>query len=227
MGKEVVVTEMLSKEMIEAGANFLRHLDASNDIIIDDAFWRRESDEDDWHLVLVSPGVAFTGTRQGYSRMFDVLDNIPDPLAVVKPQNVTLLDSWDPEVKALRSALSPFDIPEGYRITKVWLGNHYFEDLYIYRIIRTVMLTCPIDLKSPIGASEDGQPALIHLHNFNGVPAARVVAHGTLRVVGEKRFVEIELPEKYGITNPAQIICKLGVWAVAGPIGILISRVLP
>jgi len=61
------------------------------------AFWHPSEDEDDWHLVVVSPDVAEKGATQVYRNAFELLNN-PD---AEPPQSV---DSWWGRVKIISPA---------------------------------------------------------------------------------------------------------------------------
>jgi hypothetical protein len=54
---------------IEDGAQAVSALEASG-LKVTAAFWSNSEDEDDWHLVVVSPDVAEKGSTQVYKQAF-------------------------------------------------------------------------------------------------------------------------------------------------------------
>jgi hypothetical protein len=60
---------------IEDGARAVSALEASG-LKVTAAFWSNSEDEDDWHLVAVSPDVAEKGSTQVYRQAFDPLHSL-------------------------------------------------------------------------------------------------------------------------------------------------------
>jgi|HubBroStandDraft_1064217.scaffolds.fasta_scaffold160370_2 hypothetical protein len=60
---------------IEDGAQAVSALEASG-LKVTAAFWSNSEDEDDWHLVVVSPDVAEKGSTQVYKQAFAPLHNL-------------------------------------------------------------------------------------------------------------------------------------------------------
>jgi hypothetical protein len=112
---------------IEGGEKVVSALEASG-LKITAAFWWNKEDEDDWHLVVVSPEVAEKGATQVYRQAFELLNNgdvdPPEPF-----------DSWWGRVKII----SPVSLI--YRRLKERAGTGdrpvragWAVDSYIYKL---------------------------------------------------------------------------------------------
>lgn len=67
-----LVKQDLTPEMIQAGAEFLRSLDAAK-VPVTSAFWVFRGEEPDWRLFVASPDVVQKGLREFYLTLVDHL----------------------------------------------------------------------------------------------------------------------------------------------------------
>jgi len=112
---------------IEDGARAVSALEASG-LKVTAAFWSNSEDEDDWHLVVVSPDVAGKGSTQVYKEAFAPLYSLDtEPL---RPSNF-----WWDRIKII----SPASLI--YRMLKQRAGTGdrpvrpgWALDSYIYKI---------------------------------------------------------------------------------------------
>ena len=81
---------------IEGGERVVSALEASG-LKVSAAFWHPSEDEDDWHLLVVSPDVVEKGPTDVYRKAFDLLKN----LDVAPPEP---FDSWWGRVKIISPA---------------------------------------------------------------------------------------------------------------------------
>jgi hypothetical protein len=65
-----LVKQDLTPEMIQAGAEFIRVLDAAQ-VPVTSAFWLYHGEEPDWRLVIASPEVVQLGIREFYGKLID------------------------------------------------------------------------------------------------------------------------------------------------------------
>jgi hypothetical protein len=131
MAEEVVVKEALTKEMIEAGAELLRHLDQSN-LGISAALWLYNSEFNRWRLVIASPEVKTHGSLKVYKKIYALLAKMPKVHAVIE-WHVSAMEDHGPLLSSLRKiARRGIDL-SGKRFSQA-VDGYYIEDAYIYRV---------------------------------------------------------------------------------------------
>jgi len=133
MAKEVVVRELLSEPMIEAGKRLIERLDES-DSDVQVAFWMFFPDEKCWKLIIASESVAHDGPRQFYKRVVEANKKADESESVVSLHDVSATDNSDTFVNLLRSAISTGDEIAGIRFSRNAINGTFIEDSYIYRI---------------------------------------------------------------------------------------------
>jgi hypothetical protein len=129
MVEEVVVRDILSDEMIQAGAEVVQQLDRS-DFPIEAALWLYLPDSQQWRLMLASPEVKIHGPKKGYKQIQSALTQLAPRLSL---QNVTLVDSTDPLILLLKKTLKT-DGGTGVRFRGNTVNGVFIEDAYIYRL---------------------------------------------------------------------------------------------
>lgn len=120
----------LTPEMIAAGADLVRALDAAN-IPVTAAFWLYYGDEPDWRLRIVSPEVAQLGPLEFYRKLGDQMRALQRP--ELTSSNVTALEPNDRLVAALRKTLKVPGIAS-IRYTGNVFNGIFFPDMLIYRV---------------------------------------------------------------------------------------------
>jgi hypothetical protein len=105
MVEEVVVRDILSKEMIQASAEVVQQLDEFG-FPIEAALWLYLADTQQWRLMLASPEVKIHGPKKGYKQIQSALTQLAPRLSL---QNVTLVDSTDPLILLLKKCNSQRD----------------------------------------------------------------------------------------------------------------------
>jgi hypothetical protein len=130
MASETLVKQDLTPEMISAGADLVRALDAAN-IPVTAAFWLYYGEEPDWRLRIVSPEVAQLGTLQFYRKLGDHMRALRRP--ELTSSNVTATEPEDRIVVALRKALRAPGI-NSIRYTGNVFNGILFPDALIYRV---------------------------------------------------------------------------------------------
>ena len=133
MAKELVVTELLSDQLIEAGKKLIERLDeASSDIKA--AFWMFFPDEKNWKLILVSQLVKQDGPRQFYKRVIEANKEASESESIVSLNDVSVTDTSDTLANILNMAISTGDKISGIRFSGNTINGVFIEDCYIYRI---------------------------------------------------------------------------------------------
>ena len=132
MAKDVLVTEMLSEQMIKAGAKLVERLDAAN-AEIKSAFWLFLSEEKTWKLVLASPLVGSEGPRDFYKKVVSANQFSTDEEETISLHDVGVASTDNQVVQLLRIAIGTDDSISGIRFSRNTINGMFIEDSYIYR----------------------------------------------------------------------------------------------
>jgi hypothetical protein len=133
MAQETLVTQAFSDAMAAAGAELLRRLDRAG-LLVRAALWLYMPDEGRWRFVLATPFVKADGPRKVYKKIQAVLAKLPEDQPRVDLQSITAIDSSEPFVQALRSAISTGGGISGLRISRSVFNGYPIEDAFIYRL---------------------------------------------------------------------------------------------
>ena len=107
----VVIKEMLTKEMIDAGAELLKRLDEAN-LDVQAALWVYLWESNRWWLVFALPGIQEEGPLKSYQKIHGVLSQIPDNQPGVHWSDISVVATDDRFISRLRtSGLVPFSAP--------------------------------------------------------------------------------------------------------------------
>lgn len=132
MAKDVLVTEMLSEQMIKAGAKLVERLDAAN-AEIKSAFWLFLSEEKTWKLVLASPLVGSKGPRDFYKKVVRANQLSTDEEETISLNDVGVASTDNQVVQLLRIAIGTDNSISGIRFSRNTINGMFIEDSYIYR----------------------------------------------------------------------------------------------
>jgi len=133
MGQNVLVDRYLSREMIEAGAETLRRLDSAK-VAIKAAYWMYRVEPGRWRLVLASPDYNKIGPTKTIEKIQLALENIKEEDGIVTLWDISVVDSTDSIVKAMKKALKKRKDVSVTRLTDTYIDGHYIDDAYIYRM---------------------------------------------------------------------------------------------
>ncbi|RKZ38192.1 MAG: hypothetical protein DRQ49_14990 [Gammaproteobacteria bacterium] len=132
MAKEIYVEKFLSDDMIVAGKQLMKRLEAI--MPVTGSFWLYTSEAEAWRLYVVTPRVLSDGIRKVYDTILNALETSPQheyilPLVCVYPTDdnnhyVSLLHNVRLSDKLIDTRLSGVGIN----------GSGYIEDAYIYRL---------------------------------------------------------------------------------------------
>jgi hypothetical protein len=129
--EEVVVTNPLSQDAIEAGITIVGELDARR-FPPAAAFWFYVDEASAWRLILAFPGVDKEGAKKAYRRVQKVLSKAKDPR--ISLQNITVLDERSPLVALLRKAIRTGPGISRIRFSRNSIDGVFIEDAYVYRL---------------------------------------------------------------------------------------------
>ena len=116
MDKELVVREVLSEQMIGAGAKLIERLDQSESNV-QAALWLFLPEEKIWKLMIISPLVKADESE-----------------SIISLNDVGVADTSIPLISLLRIAISTGGGIGGIRFSKDTINGVFIEDAYIYRI---------------------------------------------------------------------------------------------
>lgn len=133
MAEEVVVKEVLTKEMIEAGAELTRLLDQAS-LVVSASLWLYIPESNIWRLIIVSPEVKTYGPKKVYQKIQPVLSQILEEKPSIGLKDISVVESDNPFIALLRTAIRTGDGISGIRFSKNTISGHFIEDAYIYRI---------------------------------------------------------------------------------------------
>jgi len=133
MAEEVVVKEVLTKEMIEAGAELTRLLDQTP-LVVSASLWLYIPESNIWRLIIVSPEVETSGPRKVYQKIQPVLSQILEEKPSIGLKDISVVENGNPLIALLRMAIRTGDDISGIRFSKNTISGHFIEDAYIYRM---------------------------------------------------------------------------------------------
>ncbi|MFH1075567.1 MAG: hypothetical protein V1753_01795 [Pseudomonadota bacterium] len=133
MAKELVVREVLSEQMIDAGTKLVERLDQSQSNV-QAAFWLFSPDEKIWEMMVVSPLVKTDGPKSFYKRVLEANNKADESESVISLNDIGVSDMSNPLVSLLRIAVSTGDGISGIRFSRNTINGTFIEDSYIYRI---------------------------------------------------------------------------------------------
>lgn len=135
MVEEMVVRNILTEKMIEAGATLLRRLDQVG-FPVHDAFWMYVPQLNVWRLMISSLRVKLDGPTKVYRKIQSVTARMPEPKVSI--EDITVIDVESPPVSYIRGMFAVEG--EGpFRIQSIVINNFYVEDAYFYRLAPDVM----------------------------------------------------------------------------------------
>jgi len=131
MVEEILVKDVLTKEMIEGGKELVRHLDRAK-INVTSAFWLFVSESNTWKLLIASPEVNRTGPRKLYGKIVDILSVIPTQHRLAL-SHIQVVQNNDPLVSSLRSGIKTGKSISGVSVSGSTFVSQYIDDAFIYR----------------------------------------------------------------------------------------------
>ena len=134
MGKEAMVTETLSQEMIDAGRELTQRLDRHN-LPIAAAMWLYLSESDLWRLIIASPIVEECGPRRAYQLIQKELRAAPQKVQVISLGDISAVEPNSPLVSPFHGLKKVSSPPVGVRVSRSTFNGHFVEGAYIYKLV--------------------------------------------------------------------------------------------
>jgi hypothetical protein len=134
MAEEVVVKEILTKEMIESGAELTRLLDRAQ-LTVSASLWLYIPESNIWRLTIASPEVRTCGPKKVYQKIQSVLSQIPEEQPSVGLKDISVVENDNALISLLRIAIRTGDGISGIRFSKNTINGQFIEDAYIYRMM--------------------------------------------------------------------------------------------
>jgi hypothetical protein len=160
VAKEIFMTQWFNHEMVLAGDTLIKRLDHA-DANVQAAFWLLADEGKMWELVIASPLVASEGPRNYYLRIHAANEAANSQEEIVSLHDIHVVNMDYRLVKTLFAAReTPLwdDVPWlNRRLGKNFIGNVYFEDMYIYRMTSL----------SPINHGLNPKPAMASHQQIN------------------------------------------------------------
>ena len=133
MVEEVVVKEVLTKDMIAAGIELTRLLDQAQ-LPVSAALWFYRLESNLWRLVFASPEVETHGPREAYRKIQAILSQIPEGRLGVGLLDISVVESDVLLIALLRASVGTGDHSPGIRLTQHGVNGHIIEDAYVWRV---------------------------------------------------------------------------------------------
>ena len=95
MAEETLVKEVLTKEMIQAGADLMPRLEEAH-LRVSALLWLYIPDANLWRLVIASPAVREDGPKKVYRKIQSVLSMICDDASTISLQDISVVEPNDP-----------------------------------------------------------------------------------------------------------------------------------
>jgi hypothetical protein len=134
MAEEMVVKEILTKEMIESGAELTRLLDRAQ-LTVSASLWLYIPESNIWRLTIASPEVKTCGPKKVYQKIQSVLSQIPEEQPSVGLKDISVVENDNVLISLLRIAIRTGDGISGIRFSKNTINGQFIEDAYIYRMM--------------------------------------------------------------------------------------------
>lgn len=120
----------LTEEMRSAGESLVRELDRRK-FSAKAAFWLYATEQNDWRLVVATPQVRTFGPKKIYKMLQQTIAKMDSPL---KLSSIELVDTKDPLIRSLSSAIRTGGDISGIRLSQDTINGHFIDDAYIYRM---------------------------------------------------------------------------------------------
>lgn len=129
----VVVTQVLTGDMIEAGKRTVQRLDKAK-FPFSGALWLLDDEMRAWKFVLVAPAQAKLGPKALYERLRRVLAHPQHEESLVPLSQIFLASDHDSIVRLLSAMVKTGPGLHGIRMTGNTVNGRYIEDAYVYRL---------------------------------------------------------------------------------------------
>ncbi len=153
MAEETVVKETLSQATLAKGWELTQRLIEAG-LNVRASLWLYNEERNSWRLMIGLPNVKKTGPRKAYEQIRAVMSKTRStgitPVVTGSQQSpvtafaynsdlslwdISVIDSKDPFLTALRKGLGTGKKVEGSRVHRNMINRVYIDDAYIYRLL--------------------------------------------------------------------------------------------
>jgi len=133
MVKDLLVTALLSEQMITTGAKLITRLDKADSQVLG-AFWIFSTENKLWRLIIASPLVDDDGPREYYKRIIAANKLANDNEYIISLHDVSALGMSEELVKLISSAITTTESISEIRFSRNAINGIFIEDAHIYRM---------------------------------------------------------------------------------------------
>ena len=120
MAEETVVKEILTQEMIQAGAELTCQLDKAH-LEVRASLWLYMPDKNLWRLIVASPAVRQDGPKKVYQQIQTILFKMSDMTWKIPLHDISVVEDDDPLIASLRTSMGTKD---GILREKIFKRHH-------------------------------------------------------------------------------------------------------
>src|SRR5262245_25660550 len=117
MAEETVVKEMLTQEMVQAGAELTCRLDEAH-LEVRASLWLYMTDKNLWRLMVASPAVRQDGPKKVYQQIQTILSKMSDKTWKIPLHDISVVEDSDPLIASLCTSINPKDGILGRRLSR-------------------------------------------------------------------------------------------------------------
>jgi hypothetical protein len=134
MDQEILVSGVLTQEMILAGGSLVKSLDAAK-LKAKVALWLFLPDICTYRLCLALIEVRTSGPKAIYKKIGAIEKKAPKDTPRIGIKDIAVMDDQSPLIIPFRYALRTGDGIHGIRFSRNSVNGLYIEDAYIYRVM--------------------------------------------------------------------------------------------
>jgi hypothetical protein len=132
MAENLLVTDALSPQMIEAGVKLIERLDTMG-AQVKSAFWFYLSEFRTWKLIIASESVNTDGPKNFYEKIVGANNSAAENESTVSLNDIGVTSTDHKLVQVLAMMISTGAGIGGIRFSRNNINGIYIEDAYIYR----------------------------------------------------------------------------------------------
>jgi hypothetical protein len=134
MAEEVLVKESITNDMITGGERLARRLNDSQ-LQIDAMLWFYSPESNSWRFIIATPEVKEYGPRSVYQKIRRIISEIPQEDRTVEFDDIVVVDSHDPLIQLLRTAIRTGPDLSRIRFSRNVISGVLVDDAVIYKMV--------------------------------------------------------------------------------------------
>ena len=129
MAEELLVRQILSRELIVAGKDIIKNLDKAG-LKITAALWNYLPETQTWRLLIASPQVGEVGPKKVYQKIRSVLKKTPSAEGCITLSDISVVEHDNPIISLLSGRLKTREFTSGVTVSSP-LG--FIDNAIVYR----------------------------------------------------------------------------------------------